>query len=74
MTRNQRPNPVPTPPPDTPVPSPQQPDDAPPSPFTGNDEQAGNRARYRDRPADEGKHGDAGEEPNEGVPHDPPPP
>lgn len=24
--------------------------------------------KYRDRPADEGKHGDAGDEPNSGVP------
>jgi hypothetical protein len=26
------------------------------------------KKKYRDRPADEGKHGDAGEEPNSGVP------
>jgi hypothetical protein len=26
------------------------------------------RKKYRDRPADEGKHGDAAEEPNSGVP------
>jgi hypothetical protein len=28
--------------------------------------------KYRDRPADEGKHGDAAEEPNSGVPTDSP--
>jgi hypothetical protein len=27
--------------------------------------------KYRDRPADEGKHGDAAEEPNSGVPSAP---
>jgi hypothetical protein len=27
--------------------------------------------KYRDRPADEGKHGDAAEEPNSGVPTSP---
>jgi len=27
--------------------------------------------KYRDRPADEGKHGDAAEEPNAGVPSSP---
>jgi hypothetical protein len=27
--------------------------------------------KYRDRPADEGKHGDAAEEPNSGVPSSP---
>jgi hypothetical protein len=27
--------------------------------------------KYRDRPADEGKHGDGAEGPNEGFPHDP---
>jgi hypothetical protein len=27
--------------------------------------------KYRDRPADEGKHGDAAEEPNPGVPTSP---
>lgn len=29
---------------------------------------AQNSKKYRDRPADEGKHGDAGEEPNSGMP------
>ncbi len=27
-------------------------------------------ANYRDRPSDDGKHGDAGEEPNSGFPHE----
>jgi hypothetical protein len=27
--------------------------------------------KYRDRPADEGKHGDAADEPNSGVPNSP---
>jgi hypothetical protein len=30
-----------------------------------------NSKKYRDRPADEGKHGDAGEEPSSGVPTSP---
>ena len=30
-----------------------------------------NSKKYRDRPADEGKHGDAGEEPNSGTPTSP---
>ena len=29
--------------------------------------------KYRDRPADEGKHGDAADEPNSGVPTTPTP-
>jgi hypothetical protein len=29
------------------------------------------RKKYRDRPADEGKHGDAADEPNSGLPNAP---
>jgi hypothetical protein len=34
----------------------------------GTPPQSKNSKKYRDRPADEGKHGDAAEEPNSGVP------
>jgi len=35
---------------------------------SGTTAPAQNPEKYRDRPADEGKHGDAAEEPNSGVP------
>jgi hypothetical protein len=38
---------------------------------SGTSEPPRDSVKYRDRPADEGKHGDAAEEPNEGFPHDP---
>jgi hypothetical protein len=35
---------------------------------SGAPQQSADPKKYRDRPADEGKHGDAAEEPNSGVP------
>ncbi|MDB6087458.1 MAG: hypothetical protein JWN85_242 [Gammaproteobacteria bacterium] len=50
-----------------------------PRPRSGSADEAGRAGErsksdtpeYRDRPADEGKHGDGTEEPNEGFPHNP---
>ncbi len=36
----------------------------------GNTGQVRNDSNYRDRPTDDGKHGDADKEPNEGFPHE----
>jgi galactonate dehydratase len=49
----------------------------PPQPYGGMDEsglEADETVKYRDRPADDGKHGDAGDEPVSGYPEPPPSP